>query len=658
MKSRWRIILVVFAVLLLGMPAQAFAQTQISTFGSSGLDHSGGMTVAPDGDLIFVGAVHQGVELPGNADRIRFLGEESDGDHRGFVARYTPDGSELRWLALFPPETFVPSVVAADEDVIALGGDPLTAMRTHFPTIDSQYQRGVVVVLSGDGREVIAARGGPPNTPHGIRMRDGEHRGYQAGITGIDIHEGLVYVTGSTSGQGQGAYIVRYEAQTLDGIDFPDRPVEGRTWAIDLHRSAPDLQEALIWRYDRENENAEFHQGDCRINLSGNRRGGQVIVTEYDGGTIFGSFDIQYDFNCTNRWFPAFDAGIAAWTLDGELKWATNGLDQMVSEPDQGPQAMAWDPVNQRLIVALWQHGSNVARLPGSLIGDTGNISIGWVGAFDPGTGEVQDAWYQHAVRQESNGSWTETGGISGWPRNSGNNIQALAVDGLGQVIVAGTGGNQMYTTPDGLQDWPKDLWGGHATITVLSPDLQETVYATVLRRVDLEGTGGSAPGGIAINQAGLFVFGRTDSTTFLEIEPEIGPWNTGHEEGRNTLFFARIGPSDLPFVPEAPDPNLEPSTPNPGPGDGQSPGDQSPGDQSPGDQDGDGDGAASDGDGPLTNGNGPGTGREVEGCQCSFVGSSPGERGGILLLLLVGLLVLRKGSPQKTSAPSNDLRA
>ena len=634
MKTRYQLAVLGLLVLLSWFPGNALAQTQIATFGSSGLDHGGKIGVAPNGDLLLVGAIHEGASLPDEGE-IYFLSEDIDGDHRGFVARYSPDGSQLQWLALFPAETFVPSLVTADENVIALAGDPLSAMSLHFPSRGSSYQAGALVLLNADGRTVIGARDGLPNTPYGLDLRDGEHRGYQAGITGLSLHQGLLYATGGTSGRGMAAYIARYDTTTLEVVHFPGRPDPQRTWAIDLHRNlAPDLVDSFYWRYDRNHEDAEFHQGDCRINLHGNRRGGQVLVTEYDGGTIFATFDIQYDFNCVGTWFPAFDAIIAAWNLEGELKWVTNGLDQMVSEPDQGPQAMAWDALNERLVVGLWQHGSNVARLPGELVGTTGNISIGWIGSLDPATGEVLHARYQHAVQQDSNGSWTEHGSVTGWPQNSGNNIREIIVDGEGQVIVAGRGGNQMFTTADALQDWPLDLWGGHTILTVLSPDLSEVRYATVLRGEDLDSAQGSSPSGLAINAAGLFVFGETSNTSFLRINPDSAPWSTEPRDGENSLYFARLASDSLPFSPRAPEPGLEPI-----PSDDE---DTLPGDDfaaDPNQDDGN-----EDVDSPREEQLRENQGRDVEGCQCSLVGGSSGG-GSSLVLLFFGYLLLRRSS-------------
>jgi len=548
----------------------AWSETFVATAGGPGLDYAGDMATAPDGDLVVVGAIQGDVAWPEEAD-VRLLPVAAPGAHRGFVARMSPDGETMRWVTLFPPETFVPSRVAVDRDTIALAGDPLDGMRTHFPAAHgSSYDRGAIVTLSADGAHVLAARGGPPNTPRGITTnRDGDHSGYEGGITGIALHAGLVYATGGTSGAGQGAYIVRYEGDTLAGVDFPHRPDPGRTWAIDLRYNSPDLKEALTWRYDPTHEDATFHQGACTIRLRGNRRGGQVVVVDYDGGTIFGSFDNQYDFNCTGQSFPAFDAGIAAWTLDGELKWATNALDQMVSEPDQGPRAMVWDPLRERLIVALWQHGSNVARLPGTLTGDTGNISIGWVGVIDPANGAVDHAWYQHAVREGTNGEWNADGTVARWPRNSGNTVHRLAVDAASRVFVLSSGGNQMFTTEDALMDWPTGLFGAHATLTVLSDDLQRVAYATMLRGPDHESRG-SVPAGLAVNRHGVHIYGRTAEPAFVRRAEDRAAWSTAYG-GDADLFFARIGPEALPFEPsapvvaDAPDPSPDPS-PDPGP--------------------------------------------------------------------------------------------
>jgi hypothetical protein len=79
--------------------------------------------------------------------------EDIAGVHRGFIARYSADGQTLRWLALFPANTFEPFRVTADAKVIALA-----QMSTHLPALASDYNRGAIVVLSADGERVIGAR--------------------------------------------------------------------------------------------------------------------------------------------------------------------------------------------------------------------------------------------------------------------------------------------------------------------------------------------------------------------------------------------------------------------------------------------------------------------------------------------------------------------
>lgn len=328
---------------------------------------------------------------------------------------------------------------------------------------------------------------------------------------------------------------------------------------------------------------------------------------------------------------------VARLTPDGSrVRWvALFPPDRMVSEPDQGPLAMVWDPVRERLVVALWQHGSNVARLPGALVGDTGNISIGWVGVLDPTDGRVEHAWYQHAVRQDTNGNWGPEGQVERWPRNSGNTIQRLAVDGEGRVLVLARGGNRMFTTADAWQDWPRDLWGGHTTLTVLTPDLDRVVYATTFRGGTTESRG-SDGAGVVVNRHGVFVFGRTSAEDFVRASLARAPWQSAWG-GSDDLFLARLDPDALPFEPLPLEPGAGPGDDGggeegggeegsgevPGSGeDGGPPGDVDAGTPAPGEADA---GSGGNGSGGAAGGEDPGAGPADVG-RAAEVGGEGGQ--------------------------------
>jgi hypothetical protein len=598
----------------------AHAQTMITTVGGPAQEFVHGSAVAPDGDILVVGALQGSSPLPAGVTSVDLLGS-ADGEHVGFLARFSPDLSAVRSLTRFAAGTFIPGRVAVDASGIYLAGDALTSISgTDKPT--------AVIKLNPQGTEILWVKNGAPNVPGGIRTSDGAHTGYTLGVSGLSVDsQGRAHVTGSTSGTGQSGYLVRSMPDGSEWDPWPNRPDPNRTWCIDLNKGAPDLEEALFSRYS-----GPYAQGECWVSLDRNRRGGQTLVIPYLGGTVIASADTQYTFNCGSGSFPAFDPVLAAFSLDGELRWATNLLENIVSEPDQAPEAMHYDAANQRLYVAFWQHGSNVNRLPGSLVGDTGNMKLAWIGRIDPATGNVEHARYLHAVKQGSNGSWNEDGTVTGWPQNSSTSIQAITTDGEGRVYVLYVGGNRAFTTPDALQDWPVDLWGSHATLLVLDAELNQVLYSTVLRGTDITASGGSSARGLAVNQHGVLVLGHTSNATFIRMNDESAPWKSAYA-GQNDLFFARIAPADLPFTPTAP---VDPGDPGTGGTTATGGGSSSSGGSSAG---GAGTGSAGQGGNALSGAAGD-TGTAAVSGDSSGCGCRVPARGGASSPLLLALLL------------------
>lgn len=534
--QRW-VRLILCCGLMLGWVSLASAQTFVGTFGTAGEDQATHMAMDGKGAVYIVGAT-QGKIDAGGAPSTLLLGQD-EGEHMGFVIKLSPDLSKVVFVTQFASNRFVPSRVVVDEQGIYLSG---------YAGSDDVERRlkTSILKLSTDGSSVLWSKQGPPNVESSIKTRDGEHTGYGFGITGLALDPmHRLYVTGSPNGRGKAGYVVRKDAAGEEA-QFSDWH-KGSSWALYLFSKTPGepLYESLFYKYNEEDPRTTYTQGDCSIKPYNTRRGGQSVVV--NGDTLIVTSDLQYDFNC-GRTFPAFDAVISAWTLDGKLKWVTNMLKDMISEPDQAPVDIRWDAKHKRLYVAMWQHGSNNNRLPGDLKGDTGNIKVPWVGEIDVKDGKVTNAWYMHAPKQDSNGSWKEDGTITGWPKNSGTSIGAMTTDADGRVYIAGTGANTMFTTANALYDWPRDMWGGKPYVIVLSEDLKKVLYATVLRSADAMATGGGEITGIAVNANGIMIAGKTSQVEFMNDHRTGAPLNMAHG-GKNDVFYARIAPAQLPFT-------------------------------------------------------------------------------------------------------------
>ena len=248
--------------------------------------------------------------------------------------------------------------------------------------------------------------------------------------------------------------------------------------------------------------------------LTGFRHGGQVLILP--GGDILVSGCLQYDFRenprkdgtvTKGKKFPAFDYFLARYSSEGEIRWSTNLYQpgDSIHTPDQKPLDLAYDPKNDSIYALVKQHGSNVYRFKGNLAGDTGNLTISWLGKVDAKTGTLQEGWY---FQNNRNGQF-ENNGIPKsppHPKLAGNALTRVAIGADESVYLAGAGAAHTWTTKNALQAWPEDQdGGGEGALLSLSPDLATVNFATCLF-TDTETN--FSPSGLAVTKAGIIVAG------------------------------------------------------------------------------------------------------------------------------------------------------
>jgi len=528
-------------VMLLMWPGDAAGadDIQIIRFGGEGTDQAAAVAGAPDGELIVAGNLSDPIAVAADVPTRQLL-ESEPGENRAFVAKMSPDFKTVHWLTLLPSNVMEVTRLAVGEDgTIVLGGRQMSRVAELAPDENWRGRQSILASITADGKKLNWLKPGGPN---------------QGSITGLAIDEqGRVYFTAGTLGRGHGAYLLRYAA---DGGDAPWSARGDRSWCVDLHHNAEDLRQpgefwAFYWLpYDEDKIEGEdgYYDFDgeggwagVRFNPHGMRVGGQVLVLP-DGDVVV-TGGMQYDFRVKGkRGFPAFDLFLARYSPEGKLRWSTNLYQEgdSVHTPDQKPLDLAYDKTTGDLIVLVKQHGSNVYRFKGDLIGDTGNMMISWVGRVNADDGALKAGWY---FQNNRHGNFDDKGKPVSppYPDLAGNNLERVMVDDAGLIYVAGNGGAKTWTSPDAWRDWPADQNGGwHGTVYVLEADLSGVKYGTVLR-----GSGGESMrvAGMHIVDGQVWVAGNSDSSA-LAYGPQpkwIGP--TDKAPGREAVMVRLLPP-------------------------------------------------------------------------------------------------------------------
>ncbi|MCH8541406.1 MAG: hypothetical protein LAT58_11645 [Opitutales bacterium] len=228
-----------------------------------------------------------------------------------------------------------------------------------------------------------------------------------------------------------------------------------------------------------------------------------------------------------NMPMPGFDAFLASYSPDGELRWGNILLDGFLSEPDQKNQAIAIDPSNGDILVSFRQHGNNVHSMilhPDGFLrqftGTQGDIMITWIGRIDADSGQLKNSTYMYSrMPRNFEGRWPDLSNY--FMYGNGN----LAVDNDGYVYVSGAARNVSPTTRNAYI--PQSEFDSHVPVLhVLTPDLSQLSYGTYLA----ETTGRTLhtipfPDGTIFNAGevsdrGTFHTQHTDQVNYLSSTP------------------------------------------------------------------------------------------------------------------------------------------
>lgn len=497
------------------------------------------------------------------------------GDHgagiRGFVAEFSGDLSKRNWLSIFPAGCIQPNHIALGPDgSIAIGGKHLGGLAK----LDSKKEnwsksQGALVKLDAGGRKLLWVSPGGPN---------------QNEITGLDVDkQGRVYFMAGSRVRSASNYILRKNGETGKNELWA-----GEKWCVYLHTNQAPLKaegQYLAYYAKARNQSEEGFGydydgrekgwGPVQFSLKGFRIGGEVQVLP-DGDIVVSSC-LQYDFRVNKRVapkppapkpkseldalldgdkrkermpapdpvenakkaelepegnlrkgksFPAFDYFLARYSPDGELRWSTNlyQTGDSVHTPDQKPIDLTYDSASDSIYALVKQHGSNVYRFKGQLVGDTGNLMVSWLGKVDAKTGTLQEGWY---FQNNRHGKFHAHGIPKSppYPKLAGNALKRVKVSRGGKVYVAGSGGAMTWTSEDALQAWPKDqTGGGHGALLQLSSNLDRVDFATCLF-TDAETK--FAPWGLAVTEQGIVLAGSGSFSGALAGKSRKANWAT-----------------------------------------------------------------------------------------------------------------------------------
>lgn len=456
------------------------------------------------------------------ANRVHRLVDEQEGGIYGFVAEFSADGQTCLWFSVFGADVIAPNCLALGPDgSIVIGGGVLGRTKTVAGPESGNFNRTEAVVLkvSVDGSKVEWIREGGPN---------------QEMISDIAVDsQGRVLFLAGSYVRGASAYLLRLNPDGSDSF-FPGQP-SGREWAIDFDlRGGLFTEEGQVGAYYKKGSSGDGFDydgpggwGPVRFILFGIRQNGHIVLMPNDDIVVCGT--LQYDFRVKGKKkFPAFDTIVARFKSDGSLIWSTNLYqpNDSVHTPDQKDADMIYNPVNGDLYVLVGQHGSNVYRFKGELVGDTGNLFISWIGQVNAETGALKEGWYWQNSR---NTQYTDNGIPQSppYPKLAGNKASAIDVDHQGNIYFAGNAGAKAFTTPQAWKSWPDDQdSGGNAALTVLSPNLDRILYSSMIMGKQNGGTGVSS---LVVTSQGVWLGGKNQSKGFSTLRV---PWSSPEFSG------------------------------------------------------------------------------------------------------------------------------
>ena len=461
----------------------------------------------PDGSIYITGYIHAESSIP-KAAKVSKLASGKVGEYSCFIAKLSADGSNILWFSVLPENTLDPSkVVIAKDGTVYVGGkykDKLKSVSSQHA--DNNYGKSKVAILKifADGSKLDWIRTGGPN---------------QTDLTGmcIDNKNNLVW-TASPGGQGQASYVIKMDPSGKY-LDWADAGKDGKpSWTLYLHDNDGQIKENFTSFYTKGDKDGFDYDGPgkwgkVKFYKRCFRLGGQVICLP-DGDFIVTSSYFYYFKEGKNKGFPAFDGFIGRYSSEGKLKWCSNMYQDgdSVHTPDQKPIDMVYDAKSDSIYVLFKQHGSNVYRFKGTLLGDSGNMMICWVGKLSASNGKVSNGWY---FQNNRHGKY-QTNGLPAsppHPKLAGNNLKGIALGKDGNVYLTGSGAPKMWTSANAIMPWPADQSGGGQGALIVLDNNLNYLYATCL------GSGKSdcsaSFNGIAVNDYGVFLGGSLSGAGF-----------------------------------------------------------------------------------------------------------------------------------------------
>ncbi|MCC5848462.1 MAG: hypothetical protein JJU29_10230 [Verrucomicrobia bacterium] len=503
-------------------------------WGGSGNDRPAHMVARANGNMVIVGTLASRDAIPSAAGQRHTLFDDQGDEHFGFVAEISADGQNILWHSTFGGNIIRPTTVAlSPEGDILIGGQILERGRGHRDIEgDFSGRQAGIGRIAADGSRVLWMREGGPNQNH---------------VTSIATDEqGRIYYTAGGRGQGQTAYVLRLKPDGTSS-NFPRGNADGsEVWGLyfDVRHETFKAEGQIGAFYAKGTQGAGYDYdgpdgpwGPVRFFLHGIREGGQIVFLPDGDFVVTGT--LQYDFReGSNRRFPAFDLIMARYTQEGRLVWSTNLYREgdSIHTPDQKSRHLVYNPHNGDLYVLAVQHGSNIYRFVGELLGDTGNLMITWIGRVDAENGNLKAGWYWQNNR---NGQYNDRGSPRSppHPRLAGNSPGSLAVDDQGRIYMAGSAGAQAFTTPTAWKDWPSaQTGGGNPALVILSPELDRIHYATMIRGENHDNGGGEA---VIVNDHGVWVTGNNGTRGFPA--GNAPDWSNAQPAGDRDLFMVNF---------------------------------------------------------------------------------------------------------------------
>ena len=220
MKTHFKTLLAL-AFLSLPLPAMTLVGGAFGNGEKSGITD---LAAFADDSILACGVLDEGAAIPAAKVTTKLLeGNHAEGK-RGFVARFSPDLSEIQWISVFPADSMAPTRVAiAPDGTFAVGGTHLGGF-ADLDKSDANWSKGndCLAKLPADGSSVLWFTPGGPE--HGD-------------LTGLAIDEqGRVYFTADSKTRGAANHLIRRNGDTGEIENWA-----GDAWCIYLHTN----QEAL-----------------------------------------------------------------------------------------------------------------------------------------------------------------------------------------------------------------------------------------------------------------------------------------------------------------------------------------------------------------------------------------------------------------------------